>query len=87
VQFAASVKILEKTDIGWLGIGCRKRGLKTNEFSTSFALPFWGAYGGGGCPQEYEVDMLAAYHTEYLSPFPKLLMCVFIVVCSKLSLR
>ena len=50
-----------KTVFCWLGIGCRKRGLKTNEFSTLFALPFWGAYGGGSCPQEYEVDMLGRH--------------------------
>lgn len=39
VQFAASVKIVEKTDIGCLGYGCRKRGRKSNEFSTYFARP------------------------------------------------
>ena len=33
------------------------------------------------------ISVAAVDHTEYLSPFPKLLMCVFIVVCSKLSLR
>ena len=36
-------------------------GQKSGEFSTRFALPFGGAYGGGGCPQEYEVDMLGRH--------------------------
>ena len=41
-----------------LGFGCRKLGRKWDEFSTYFARPLGGACGGGGCHQEYEVDML-----------------------------
>jgi hypothetical protein len=45
-------------------------GQKSGEFSTLFARTFLaGMPTAGRLPQEYEVDMLAAYHTEYLMPF------------------
>ena len=70
VQFAASVKIVEKTDFGWLGHGCRKRGQKTNEFSTLFALPRLGVLtAGAAAPGVRSGYAGTAYHTEYLSPF------------------
>ena len=56
-----SMGIIAEAEFRLLGVGCRKFGRKSGEFSTRFALPFGGAYGGGGCPQEYEVDMLGRH--------------------------
>jgi hypothetical protein len=69
VQFAASVKIIEKTDFSCLGRGCRKRGRKPNEFSALFARPLGDAYSRASVPGVRSGYAGTAYHTEYLSPF------------------
>ena len=47
-----SMGIIAEAEFRLLGFGCRKFGRKSGEFSTHFALPFWGSLRRGRLPPE-----------------------------------